>query len=177
MSGVVRASLAALPVALALPWQCALEAPRGDADSAAVQNAAVSDTRNRASGSGSEATEPSQPSAATAKQEAPVARVSSASRPPARPLAISLADEVVVKALSVGQPAFLRCWARAQRVDALDATKVRLHIELDAAGHVTACHSDTGSPTLARCLTVVARQLPFPAPGVPAVVDLPLMFR
>jgi hypothetical protein len=90
---------------------------------------------------------------------------------------ITLADEVVVRAMSAGQPAFLRCWARAQRIDALDAAKIRLHLEIDAAGRVTASRSDSESPTLSSCLAVVARQLRFPAPGVPAVVDVPLMFR
>jgi hypothetical protein len=90
---------------------------------------------------------------------------------------ITLADEVVVKAMAVGQPAFLRCWVRAQRIDALDAAKVRLHLEIDAAGRVTASRSDSDSPTLSSCLSRVARQLPFPPPGQPAVVDLPLMFR
>jgi hypothetical protein len=118
------------------------------------------------------------PSAVQPKQEAPVSRVSSASprMPPVK--VITLPDEVVVKAIGVGQPTFLRCWARAQRTDpGLISTKVRLHIELDATGKATEISSDSDSPTLSRCLALVARQLPFPAPGRPAIVDLPLMFR
>jgi hypothetical protein len=118
-------------------------------------------------------------SAVTPKQEAPPDRV--ASPPPRTPppvRTITLADEVVVKAMAVGQTAFLRCWARAQRADpTLISTKVRLHLEIDEAGKVTATRSDTDSPALASCLAVVARQLPFPAPGQAAVVDLPLMFQ
>jgi hypothetical protein len=90
---------------------------------------------------------------------------------------ITLPEEVVVKAVGVGQPAFLRCWARAQRTDpGLISTKVHLHLEIDERGRVTAVQSDTDSPTLASCLIAVGRRLPFPAPGKPAVVDLPLMF-
>ena len=125
------------------------------------------------------------PSALQAKREEAPSRVSSA---PARPRAaapseaIELPEEVVVRAVGVGQPAFLRCWARAQRVDpTLDSTsissKVRVRLEVDAAGNVTSIQTDSDSPVLARCLGVVARQLAFPAPGRPAVVDLPLIFR
>jgi hypothetical protein len=118
------------------------------------------------------------PSAANAKQEPPVRRVSSA--PPRTPPAkmITLPEEVVVKAIGVGQPAFLSCWARAQRTDpVLISTKVHLHLEIDADGKVASVRSDSDSPKLASCLAVVARQLPFPAPGKPAVVDMPLIFR
>jgi hypothetical protein len=149
-----RARLAALPVfVLVVPWQCSLVAPLEDEGRAA-------------------------PSAVTAKQEGPPGRVSIAPphTPPVR--VVTLPEEVVVKAIGVGQTAFLRCWARAQRTDPmLISTKVRLHLELDESGKVTTIQSDTESPTLASCLAVVARQLPFPAPGKPAVVDLPLMFR
>ena len=105
-------------------------------------------------------------------------RVSSA--PPRTPPAkmITLPEEVVVKAIGVGQSAFLSCWARAQRTDpVLISTKVHLHLEIDADGKVASVRSDSDSPKLASCLAVVARQLPFPAPGKPAVVDMPLMFR
>ena len=96
--------------------------------------------------------------------------------PPAK--TTTFPDEVVVKAIGVGQPAFLRCWARAQRTDpVLISTKVHLHLEIDASGRVASVRSDSDSPKLASCLAVVARQLPFPAPGTPAVVDMPLIFR
>ena len=180
MFGVgARARLATFPVALVMPWQCALEAPARDAGSATPALTAPPAPVGRPI-SGMPRGLPSGPataSAANLKQEASTERVSSA-RPRTVPVrAITLADEVVVRAMSIGQPAFLRCWARAQRIDALDAAKIRLHLEIDAAGRVTASRSDSESPTLSSCLAVVARRLPFPAPGVPAVVDVPLMFR
>jgi hypothetical protein len=114
----------------------------------------------------------------TPKQEQPEPRIA-AVPPPAPPVrAVTLPDEVVVQAVGAGQQAFLRCWARAQRSDAPPtADKVRLHLEIDDQGRVAAATSDTDSPALDRCLQVVARRLPFPPPGRPAVVDLPLMFH
>jgi len=151
-----RARLAALPVLLVLPWQCSLKLPRDDDRALA-------------------------PSAATAKQEAATGRVSSAPKlaPPAR--SVTLPDAVVLKALDAGRITFQRCWTLAQRRDPLlgsapGRTKVQLHLEIDERGKVTAARSDTESAPLARCLEVVARQLPFPAPGQHAVVDLPLIF-
>ena len=125
-------------------------------------------------------------SAAQAKREEAPGRVSSAvprPRAPAAPSeAIELPEEVVMRAVGAGQPAFLRCWARAQRLDAAQvatqiASKVRVRLEVDASGKVSSVQTDSESPVLARCLGVVARQLAFPAPGRPAVVDLPLIFR
>jgi hypothetical protein len=182
MFGVeARARLAAFPVALVMPWQCALEMPGTDARTAAPALTGA----QPAPGSRSRDVPPAAAtaSAASVKQEASTERVSTSEasrggwRPRVPTRTITLADEVVVKAMSVGQPAFLRCWARAQRIDALDTAKIRLHLEIDAAGRVTASHSDSDSPTLSSCLAVVARQLPFPAPGLPAMVDVPLMFR
>jgi hypothetical protein len=122
------------------------------------------------------------PSAVQAKREAPPGRVSSAAAPPRAPAAsseaIELPDEVVVRAVGAAQPTFLRCWARAQRLDPMQiSSKVRVHLDVDATGKVTSIQTDSDSPVLARCLGVVARQLAFPAPGRPAVVDLPLIFR
>jgi hypothetical protein len=149
-----RARLAVLPLfVLVPPWRCDLLAPPQEGGGAA-------------------------PFASNAKQEAPAGRVTSASprTPPVKQ--ITLPEEVVVKAMGVGQAAFLRCWARAQRTDpVLISTKVQLHLEIDASGKVTATRSDTESPTLSSCLGAVARQLPFPAPGKPAVVDMPLIFQ
>ena len=152
----VRARLAALPLFVLVwpwPWRCNLLPHRQDGG------------------------EPG-PSAVTAKEEAPPARVSSA--PPRTPpvQVITLPEEVVLKVMGVGQTAFLTCWARAQRIDpALSSNKVRLRLEIDASGKVTAAQSDSDSKALSSCLAVVARKLPFPAPGTPAVVDLPLIFR
>jgi len=150
----VRARLAALPVfVLVIPLRCSLVAPLRD--SGAIG-----------------------PSAASPKHEEPIERIA-AVPPPARPgPPIALADEAVVKAMDVGQQAFLHCWTRAQRSDLPPTSgKVRLHFELDEQGRVTAVSNDSDSPSLSRCLAVVARRLPFPAPGQPAVVDVPLMFR
>lgn len=159
----VWARLAVVPLfALVPPWRCDLLAPPRDGGNAAP------------SGSNASAA----PSAINAKQEAPAERVSSA--PPRTPpvKTITLPEEVVVKAMAAGQAAFLRCWARAQRTDpVLISTKVQLHLEIDASGKVTAVQSDTDSSTLSRCLATVARWLPFPEPGKPAVVDMPLIFR
>jgi hypothetical protein len=117
-------------------------------------------------------------SAAIPKQEQPEPRIPAAPRPPPPLRAVTLPDEVVVRAMGVGQQAFLRCWSRAQRSDAPPtADKVRLHLEIDEQGRVAAATSDSDSPALERCLQVVARRLPFPAPGRPAVVDVPLMFH
>ena len=149
-----RGRLAMIPVfALVLPLRCSLVAPMRDTGAVG-------------------------PSAATPKQEAPVSRVASVP-PPARPPGphITLPDEVVVRALGVGHQAFLTCWTRAQRSDdPPTASKVRLHLEIDDAGRVASASCDSDSPALARCLAMVGRRLPFPAPGQPAVVDLPLMF-
>lgn len=157
----LRARLAALPVVLlVLPWRCSLQLhPQDDREAG--------------------------PSAVTAKQEPSTPGRVSAASPPTRPPAgptITLPEEVVIKAMAAGQQTFLRCWAKAQRADpalgaAPGAMKVRLHLEIDERGKVTAVQSDTDSGALARCLAVVARTLPFPAPGKSAVVDLPLIFR
>jgi hypothetical protein len=153
MFGVgARAWLAAFHVLVQLPWHCSLVAP----------SAPLGTERSAVEG----------------KQEVAAHRVASIAPPPApHRRAVTLPDGVVVKAVGVGQPAFLRCWARAQRSDSPpSSTKVHLHVELDAAGKVTASQSDSDSPALSRCLAIVARQLPFPAPGTPAVIDLPLLF-
>jgi hypothetical protein len=167
-----RANLAALPVLLVIPWRCNLLAPSG-----AIEDAPAAITAASPRTAPAEPHSPG-PSAAVAKTEAVTGRVPSV--PPRAPhsRAITLADEVVVKIIGLGQPAFLRCWARAQRIDgAGGSTKVRLHVELDAEGGVTAARCDSDSPILTSCLTLVARRLPFPAPGQPAIVDVPLMFR
>jgi len=150
----VRARFAAFPVfVLVIPWQCSLVAPPRDLG-------------------------PVGPSASSPKQEAPMERVSSApSVPPPAPT-ITLPDEVIVKAMDTGQQLFLHCWQRAQRKEPGPiGNKVRLHLDIDAEGRVMTVQSDSDSTVLSSCLAVVARRLPFPAPGQPAVVDLPLMFR
>ncbi len=103
-----------------------------------------------------------------------------ARKPPAprRAALATLPDEVVVKAIDAGRHAFLRCWVRAQRTEAKPiASKVQLHLELDEQGAVTAVECNADSVALTRCLSLVARRLPFPAPGRAVSVDLPLMFQ
>jgi hypothetical protein len=151
----VRRMLAVVPaLVLVLPLRCSLVGPMRDTGALG-------------------------PSAATPKQEEPIGRIASVPPPPPRPhTLITLPDEVVMRAIDTGHQAFLTCWARAQRSDTPPtAGKVRLHLEIDEQGRVAAVASDSDSPALARCLAVVAYRLPFPAPGRPAVVDLPVMFR
>jgi hypothetical protein len=166
---------------LVLPWQCSL-APRRDSG---LLGASASPTPEEPAPPPPDAPlrdsaqdPPPAVSAAIPKQEQPELRIPAAPPPAAPRRAVTLPDEVVVRAMGVGQQAFLRCWSRAQRSDAPPtADKVRLHLEIDEQGRVAAATSDTDSPALERCLQVVARRLPFPPPGRPAVVDLPLMFR
>ena len=98
--------------------------------------------------------------------------------PPPQPAVrrVTLPDEVVVRALGTGQSLFLRCFRKAATEDGLRSAKVRLHLELDASGRVTAASTDTDSELLDACLIRVGHMLPFPAPKQPAVVDLPLFF-
>lgn len=184
-----RARLFVLPVcALVVPWRCSLGPPlagRGEtAPPPATQQReppAISVASGKrelsAVSAATEQREVSAVSAASEKREPPAQRVSSASpHPPPVPI-VTLPEEIVLKAMSVGQTQFMRCWKRAQQVDpGLDTAKVRMHLEVDATGKVTSVKCDTESAVLARCLASVARQLPFPAPGRFAVVDLPLMF-
>lgn len=174
-----------LPVACILPWRCNLWPSVQD-------GAALVAAQMDGSGSAVPAAPPGPPapskiptiaapkSAATEKQEQATERVSGAApRVAGPPRAVRLADDVVMKAVGSAQPAFLRCWARAQRTEGLAAMTVRLRLDVDEEGKVVAIRSDAevDSPSLSRCLGLVARSLQFRAPGQPAVVDVPLMFR
>lgn len=99
--------------------------------------------------------------------------------PPVAPApADTLPDEVVVRLLETGRAAFVRCFKKAVAADPTELSfKVRLHVELDAAGAITAAHTDAGNKTLDACLTRAARWLAFPATGNRVVVDLPLFYR
>jgi hypothetical protein len=101
-----------------------------------------------------------------------------ATAPPTKP-ARRLADDVVVRALDVMQPAFLRCYKRSQRDNPRSLTlKVNVHLEIDAAGAVTAATTDLRDDApLAACILAVAKKLPFPVPYEPVFVDIPLHFR
>jgi hypothetical protein len=174
--------LAAVPAfVLVLPWQCSL-APRRDAGllgGSAVPVPEVPAPAPPAAPSRDLPHDPPPaPSAAIPKEEQPEPRIAAVPPPVPAVRAVTLADEVVVQAIGGGQQAFLRCWARAQRSDTPPtADKVRLHLQIDEQGRVAAASSDSDSPALERCLQIVARRLPFPPPGRPAVVDVPLMFH
>ena len=98
--------------------------------------------------------------------------------PPAPARIAQLTDEVVIRALDSGRAAFVGCWKRALAADPLlDATKVRVKVEVDAEGKVLAVTHDTGNAKLGNCLALVARGLPFAASGTPAVAEFPLFFK
>ncbi len=88
------------------------------------------------------------------------------------------ADEVVVRALNGGRAALVRCWKRALDADPLlDATKVTVRVEVDAAGGVRAVTHDAANAKLGNCLALVSRGLAFEATGSPAVAQFPLFFK
>jgi hypothetical protein len=174
--------LAVVPACvLVVPWQCSL-APRQDTGLLGGSAAPAPEEPAPPPPSAPPRDPPRDPppvaSAVTPKQEQPEPRIPAAPPPAPAVRAVTLPDEVVVHAIGVGQQAFLRCWARAQRSDTPPtADKVRLHLQIDEQGRVAAASSDSDSPALERCLQIVARRLPFPPPGRPAVVDVPLMFH
>ena len=89
-----------------------------------------------------------------------------------------LADDSVVRALNGGRAALVRCWKRALDADPmLDATKVTVRVELDAAGNVVAVTHDAPNAKLGNCLALVSRGLAFEATGSPAVAQFPLFFK
>lgn len=170
--------LAVVPAFVVLPWQCSLAPPRDIGLFGASTAPAPVEPAPPPRSAPPHDPAPPAASAVTPKQEQLEPRIA-AVPPPAPPVrAATLPDEVVVHAMGAGQQAFLHCWTRAQRSDAPPtADKVWLHLEIDEQGRVTTARSDSDSPALERCLQVVARRLPFPPPGRPAVVDLPLMFH
>lgn len=112
-----------------------------------------------------------------AKREEAPKRVAMQPQPPQPAVRrVTLPDEAVVRALGAGQALFLRCFKKAATEDGLHNAKVRLHLELDADGRITAASTDSDSEQLDACLIRVGHMLPFPAPKQPAVVDLPLFF-
>jgi hypothetical protein len=190
----VEARFAALPIiALVIPWRCNLLAPSQDAGLTADLTSALLVGEPALATSSNHAAPPGAPRAALSvaaprpaesrtspggdKRERTPSRVSTGALPEPTASVATLPDEIVVRVMGTAQPEFLRCWARAQRNEGLDGAKIRMHLEIDAHGKVIATSSDAESPTLSRCLAAIARQLPFPAPGMPAVVELPLMFR
>jgi hypothetical protein len=172
-----RGRLAVLPAfVLVVPFQCSLRAPVGLAPIARSAAPSRQIEPPRAVNPPRREPEPVGPSAATPKQEEPAPRIASVPPPPVR--AATLPAAVVLAAMNPGQQAFIACWAHAQRsAEPPSSSKLQLHLELDDQGRVTAARSDSDSPALERCVARVARGLTFPAPGQPAVVDVPLLFR
>jgi hypothetical protein len=96
--------------------------------------------------------------------------------PPAR--LAQLTDDVVVRALDRGRTAFVGCWKRARNVDPLlDATKIKLRVEIDAAGTVVNVTHDAPTERLGNCLTAVARGMVFGVPDAAAFAEFPLFFQ
>jgi hypothetical protein len=89
-----------------------------------------------------------------------------------------LPDEVVMRLLESGRAVFVRCFKKAFAADPLEPSfKVRLRVELDAAGAITSATTDAANKTLDACLTRSAGWVKFPASGRRIVVDLPLFYR
>jgi hypothetical protein len=85
----------------------------------------------------------------------------------------AVSDTIVVRALDLGRAAFLRCFSRARHADpTLQATKVNLHVYLDANGAVFGVETDVTDPAFASCLVGIARRMKFPAPGRTSVANI-----
>ena len=99
--------------------------------------------------------------------------------PPERTVrADTLPDDVVIKLIEAGRPAFVRCFKKAVQVDPTTLSfKVRVHVELDGDGVVASAHADTNDTALAACLVRSLGWLKFPASGRIVAVDLPLFYR
>jgi hypothetical protein len=117
------------------------------------------------------------PIATTPRRDEPTGRETLGSKqPPAGPRTV-VPDEVVMTAVRALQPTFVACWKRAQRNDpSLASARIRLSLEIDASGTVTASRTDAEDEKLSRCLASVARKLAFPQLGRPASLEIPLYF-
>jgi hypothetical protein len=91
---------------------------------------------------------------------------------------VRLGDELTLRVMDIGRASFIRCFKRAMDADptVLDF-KVKLRVELDVVGNVTTATTDAQVTTLSNCLVRTAYGLPFPAPGTPAVAEIPLLYR
>ena len=154
---------AAVPVMviyMAVPWRCSLLTVAPDLGS----------------GSGSALSQPYGPKT----PEVPAKRETLANGNGHAPATrtVTLPDEVIVRVMDLGRVAIVRCFKKASFNDpTVFSYKVRLHVELDRSGMVMAATSDADDAALAACLIRVGFQLPFPPPGEPAVVDVPLFYR
>lgn len=99
------------------------------------------------------------------------ARMTEPAAPP--PRRVRIPDGVVLQVADSGRATLLACYRRAQRADpTLGPTKIKLDLEVDAAGNVTAARTDVDEPQFSACLIRVARGLHFPAPSQPASATL-----
>jgi hypothetical protein len=98
--------------------------------------------------------------------------------PRAAPPTATLPDEVVLQLLEHGRAAFVRCFKKALADDPTEVSfKVKLHVELDENGAITASSTDTTNAKLDQCLVRMAAWLKFPASGKRVGVELPLFYR
>jgi hypothetical protein len=98
-------------------------------------------------------------------------------QPPAE-RALRLPDDVVMSLLETGRAAFVRCFKKAVAADpTVVSFKVRVRVELDDDGAITAASADTTDQALAACLTRATGWIRFPASGKRVVVELPLFYR
>jgi len=89
-----------------------------------------------------------------------------------------LGEELTLRVMDLGRSSFVRCFKRAIDNDpTVMDFKIRLRVELDVVGNVTTANTDSGVTTLNNCLVRTAYGLPFPAPGKPAVAEMPLFYR
>ena len=117
-----------------------------------------------------------EPVAPPTKQETVVPRSTlNGHYPP--PRLVTLPEEVVLRALDLGRPAFVHCFKRAIQVGTAIAFKIRVRIEFNATGKITSGTTDAETPALGNCLLRVAYGLPFGSPTRPAVAEFPLFYR
>lgn len=110
-------------------------------------------------------------------EEVPIVREPLPAPRPQLPLA-TLPDEVVMRILETGRVVFVRCFKKAIAADPTELSfKVRLRVELDDSGAITAATTDAANAALDACLTRAARWLRFPESANRVAVELPLFYR
>lgn len=93
------------------------------------------------------------------------------------PRLVTLPEEVVLRAIDIGRPAFVQCFKRAIQVGTTFSFKIRVRIEFDATGKIKSGTTDAEAPVLNNCLLRVTYGLPFGSPARPAVAEFPLIYR
>ena len=117
------------------------------------------------------------PLATTPRRDEPTPRETLGPKKPPAASRFAFPEEVIMSAARVLQPTFAACWKRAQRNDpTLVTARVRIYLEVDASGAVTASRTDAEDEKLGSCLANVSRKLVFPAPGKLVALELPLYF-